>query len=200
MPLTRMCSSASGGRRLISKTLRASKRARKAAAYLRRARASAHQNSDMAEVASPTRTIERGSPRVEPVFTTLSDLPAEYQSFATRHGLTLRDVIGLLHAPTLDEHLNEQRLMVLVIQLETAVQEHDFDMSDVILCMLIRSDLQRVYGAACECGLGWVARQAGRQTAPQAGATARLGRVLVSKLENLAASKLAAVRASEARV
>ena len=73
-------------------------------------------------------------------------------------------------------------------------------MSDVILCMLIRCDLQRVYGAACECGLGWVARQAGRQTDPRAGATARLGRVLVCKLENLAASKLAAVRAAETRV
>lgn len=154
----------------------------------------------MAKVASPTRTVERGSSRVEPVFSTLSDLPIEYQSFATRHGLTLRDVTGLLHAPTLDDDLDEQRLMILVIQLEVALQEHEFDLSDVILCMLIRSDLQRVYGAACECGLGWVARQAGRQTAPQAGATARLGRVLKCKLENLAASKLAAVRAAEARV
>tara|TARA_B100000965_G_scaffold394252_1_gene406173 strand:- start:373 stop:831 length:459 start_codon:yes stop_codon:yes gene_type:complete len=152
----------------------------------------------MTEVASPTRTVERTC--VDPVFSTFSDLPAEYQSFATRHGLTLRDVLVLLHTPTLDEHMDARRLMVLARQLETAMQEYEFEMSEVVLCMLLRSDLQCVYTAACECGLGWVARHAGRQTHPQAGTTARLGRVLVCKLENLAASKLAAVRAAETRV
>ena len=154
----------------------------------------------MTEVASPTRTAERGLPHAEPVFSTFADLPTEYQSFATRHELTLRDVLGLLNAPSLNEHMNERRLMVLVQQLEAALQDYEFQMSEVILCMLIRSDLQRVYGVACECGLGWVARQAGRQTDLRAGATARLGRVLKYKLENLAASKLASVRAEEMRV
>ena len=154
----------------------------------------------MTEVASPTRTAERGLPHTAPVFSTFADLPTEYQSFATRHQLTLHDVLGLLNTPSLNEHMNERRLMVLVMQLETSLKEYEFQMSEVILCMLIRSDLQRVYSAACECGLGWMARQAGRQTHPRAGATARLGRVLKCKLENLAASKLASVRAAEMRV
>jgi hypothetical protein len=152
----------------------------------------------MAKVVSPTHPVER--PCADSVFSTFAELPLEYQHFATRHNLTLRDVIGLFRAPALDEHMNDRRLRVMAGQLETALQEYDFEMSDVILCMLLRSDLQRVYSTACECGLGWVARQAGRQTHAQAGTTARLGRVLVCKLENLAASKLAAVRAAEARV
>ena len=151
------------------------------------------------QVASPTRTAYGAASCEFPECTmsTFADLPQEYQTFAAKHELTFRDVLGLLNAPSLNEHMNEQRLMVLVIQLEKALQEHDFAVSEVVLCLLLRSDLQRVYSAACECGLGWVARQAGRQTGASAGSTSRLGRVLFHKLNNLAAAKLHSVRASE---
>lgn len=148
------------------------------------------------EVASPTRAA-CGSTSSDFTVSTFADLPHEYQTFAARHELTFRDVLGLLNAPSLTEHMNEQRLMVLVIQLEKALRDNDFAIAEVMLCLLLRSDLQRVYGAACACGLGWVARHAGRQTGASAGSTSRLGRVLFHKLNNLAAAKLHSVRASE---
>ena len=123
------------------------------------------------------------------VASTFADLPPAYQEFATQHGLTFRDVLGLLSAPTLHEYLTAHRLAVLVAQLEEAVQNGAHQTSEMMLCILIKSDLRHLCDAVVECDLRRVAtrlecdwRGAGSDaTAP----LARLGRVLLVKLDNM---------------
>lgn len=136
-----------------------------------------------------TPTVPR---RLATVASTFADLPAEQQRFAQEHDLTFRDVIILLNAPSLNEHLDERRLMVLSMQLDASLQARDWEMAEVILCMLIRGDLRRVFDAACKCGLGYTARQATDKSALGSESTVRFGRLLLKKLENLVASKFKA--------
>ena len=90
--------------------------------------------------------------------------------------------------------------MVLSMQLDAVLQAHDWEMAEVILCMLVRSDLQRVFDAACKCGLGYTAKQATDKSAPGSESTVRFGRLLLKKLENLVASKFEAVDAADVHV
>jgi hypothetical protein len=123
------------------------------------------------------------------VASTFADLPPAYQEFATQHELTFRDVLGLLSAPTLHEYLTAHRLAVLVAQLEESTQNGVHQMCEMVLCILIKSDLRHPCDAVIACDLrrvvtrlecGW--RGAGTDaTAP----LARLGRVLLVKLDNM---------------
>ena len=131
-------------------------------------------------------------PRLATIASTFAELPAEQQRFAQEHDLTFRDVIVLLSAPSLNEHLDERRLMVLSMQLEASLQAQDWEMAEVILCMLIRGDLRRLFDAACKCGLGYTARQATAKLLPGSESTVRFGRLLLKKLENLVSSKFEA--------
>ena len=123
------------------------------------------------------------------IASTFADLPPAYQEFATQHALTFRDVLGLLSAPTLHEHLTAHRLTVLVAQLEEAVQHGAHQMCEMVLCILIKSDLRHPCDAVIACDLRRVVtrfecewRGAGTDaTAP----LARLGRVLLVKLDNM---------------
>ena len=82
--------------------------------------------------------------------------------------------------------------MVLSMQLDASLQARDWEMAEVILCMLIRGDLRRTFDAACKCGLGYTARQATDKRVPGSESTVRFGRLLLKKLENLVASKFKA--------
>lgn len=156
----------------------------------------------MLGIATPTHAAEPAAaatlctpttvPRPATIASTFADLPAEQQRFAHEHDLTFRDVIVLLNSPSLNENLDELRLMVLSMQLDASLQAHDWEMAEVILCMLIRGDLRRVFDAACKCGLGYTAMQATAKRVSGSESTVRFGRLLLKKLENLVASKFKA--------
>lgn len=120
---------------------------------------------------------------------TLGDLSAEDQRFAAEHGLPFCDMLSLLNAPSLSAHLDERRLAVLVMQLEAALRNREWRMAEMVLCMLLRTDLAKVYDAACECSLGYVAQSAAQKRGERAASTARFGGLLFRKLVNLCASR-----------
>ena len=117
----------------------------------------------------------------------LGDLSHEDQRFAAEHSLPFCDMLSLLNAPSLSAHVDERRLAVMVMQLDAALHEREWRMAEMVLCMLIRTDLHKVYDAACDCSLGYVAHQAAQKRGERAASTARFGGLLVSKLVNLCA-------------
>ena len=108
---------------------------------------------------------------------------------ATRHELTFRDVLGLLSAPTVHDHLTVHRLAVLVAQLEEAAQNGVHQMCEMMLCVLIKSDLVHMCDATTACDLRCLVTRLEREwrDAGTVGAAplARLGRVLLVKLDNV---------------
>ncbi len=147
----------------------------------------------MLQVSSPTHATRMPcAPRAPPpavVASTLGDLSPEDQRFATEHGLPFCDMLSLLNAPCLTAHIDERRLAILAMQLETALQNREWRMAEMVLCMLIRTDLHKVYDAACECSLGYVAQRAAEKRGERAASTARFGGLLFRKLVNVCASR-----------
>lgn len=127
------------------------------------------------------------------VASTFSDLPPAYQEFATRHELTFRDVLGLLSAPTMHEHLTAHRLAVLVAQLEEAAQNGAHQFCEMMLCLLIKSNLVHLRDAMIACDLRCLVtrlerewrRGGGGAGTDDAAPLARLARVLLVKLDNM---------------
>ena len=120
---------------------------------------------------------------------TFADLPPAYQKFATQHELTFRDVLGLLSAPTVHDHLTVHRLAVLVAQLEEAAQNGMHQMCEMMLCVLIKRELVHLCDATTACDLRCLVTRLEREwrDAGTVGAAplARLGRVLLVKLDNV---------------
>ena len=120
---------------------------------------------------------------------TFADLPPAYQEFATRHELTFRDVLGLLSAPTVHDRLTVHRLAVLVAQLEEAAQSGAHQLCEMMLCVLIKSELVHRCDATTACDLRCLVTRLEREwrDAGTVGAAplARLGRVLLVKLDNV---------------
>lgn len=124
----------------------------------------------------------------------LSSLSPQWQTFAHEFGLSYRDVLGLMSfEPVLD--LDAEKLVIIANQLEAALKSGDWPLCEALICMLVRSDLRPVFGACCDCGLGWVATVAARKDkigrhngsgSSDAGTTARLGYVLAVQLERMA--------------
>jgi hypothetical protein len=151
----------------------------------------------MLKVSSPTHaaaaaigppcTLQAPPPAV--VASTLGDLSLEDQRFAAEHSLPFCDMLSLLNAPSLSAHVDERLLVVLVMQLDAALYEQEWRMAEMVLCMLIRTDLHKVYDAACECSLGYVAQSAAQKNGERAASTARFGGLLFCKLVNLCASR-----------
>ena len=132
---------------------------------------------------------------------TFGSLPEVWQRFALEHDLPYHDITSLRNFDSIDD-LDDRRLMIMTNQFDRALQEDDWPLCEALLCMLLRSDLQPVFGAACECGLGWLANVATKKQAmvtgllgDPAGSTSRLGRVLAVKLDRMAQARIAAARA-----
>ena len=134
------------------------------------------------------------SPRQRLPTPLLSSLSPQWQTFAHEFGLSYRDVLGLMSfEPVLD--LDAEKLVIIANQLEAALKSGDWPLCEALICMLVRSDLRPVFGACCDCGLGWVATVAARKDkigrhngsgSSDAGTTARLGYVLAVQLERMA--------------
>lgn len=204
MPRTRTWSSASGGRVLIftrcatdrvagvvdvpmrrNARVRGARLARQTCGV--RKLVAGDQTSAMARLAALPRVAAVVAPPA--VAGTFADLPPAYQKFATQHELTFRDVLGLLSAPTVHDHLTVHRLAVLVAQLEEAAQNGMHQMCEMMLCVLIKSELVHLCDATTACDLRCLVTRLEREwrDAGTVGAAplARLGRVLLVKLDNV---------------
>ena len=126
---------------------------------------------------------------------TFADLPPAYQDFAARHELTFCDVLGLLSAPTVRDRPTVHRLAVLVAQLEEAAQSGAHQMCEMMLCVLIKSELVHLCDATTARDLRCLVTRLEREwrewrdagTTVGAAPLARLSRVLLVKLGNVGA-------------
>lgn len=113
-------------------------------------------------------------------------VPEAWRAFGTEHGLWREDLLCLLNQEPWEM---SKRTMARLIELLTdAIQTGDWRTVQVLLAILIRSDLCDVFDVACQSGLGWLALEAANQDATARGAVggaARLGRVLDRQLKNL---------------
>ena len=129
---------------------------------------------------------------------TFESLPKVWQRFAAEHSLAYHDITSIRNFSAID-NLDDRRLMITTNHFERALREEDWPLCEALLCMLLRSDLQPVFGAACECGLGWLANVATKQQVSglmddACGSTSRLGRVLAVKLDRMAQARIADAR------
>jgi hypothetical protein len=149
------------------------------------------ENSGMLRMSSPTHAsmgvLKAPPPQV--VARVLGDLSLEDQQFAAEHALPFCDMLTLLNAPSLNETLDERRLAVLVMQLDLSLREREWRMAEIVLCMLVRTDLVKFYDVACGLGMGYIAQRAAQKHGKRAASTARFGGMLVCKLHNLCAAR-----------
>lgn len=140
----------------------------------------------MVRVSQPTHVPTSPTLKTDSCNQYRSDVPEAWQAFGDDHCLTRDDLLCLLnHEPW---ELSPSLLQVAADCLRQAVQGRHWRESQVLLAILIRSDLEPVFGAACQCGLGSIALEAANQNPDELGATgstARLGRVFDAQLKGM---------------
>lgn len=123
-----------------------------------------------------------------PIDSVRSHVPEAWRAFGEEHALWDEDVRCLLNHEPWD--LTPWAMTELAACLTDAIQTGDWRTGQVLLAILIRSDLAPAFDVACQRGLGWLALEAANQDAAARGAVggaARLGRVLDRQLKNLLA-------------